>query len=117
MLKVYFGKIHVGEGTLNSKADQISRGIILSDDSKIFAKPELNILAEDVKCTHGVSIGELDEEAIFYLRSRGIPEKEAKEMLIYSFILDTLNEFNSKNIVKIFSELIEREISKKFVLS
>ena len=114
---VFQGKIHVGEGTLNSKADQISRGIILSDDSKIFAKPELNILAEDVKCTHGVSIGELDEEAIFYLRSRGIPEKEAKEMLIYSFILDTLNEFNSKNIVKIFSELIEREISKKFVLS
>ncbi len=114
---VFQGKIHVGEGTLNSKADQISRGIILSDDSQIFAKPELNILAEDVKCTHGVSIGELDEEAIFYLRSRGIPEKEAKEMLIYSFILDTLNEFNSKNIVKIFSELIEREISKKFVLS
>ena len=114
---VFQGKIHVGEGTLNSKADQISRGIILSNNSLIYAKPELNILAEDVKCTHGVSIGELDEESIFYLRSRGISDKEARKMLIYGFIQDTLNEFDSNFIITIFSKLIEQEISKKFNLS
>ncbi len=111
---VFQGKIEVNQNTSNNNADQISRGIILSDNAQINAKPELSINAEDVKCSHGVSIGELDEDSIFYMRSRGISEKEAKEMLIYGFVIDTLSGINEESLYNNFDCLIKNIISNKF---
>ena len=111
---IFQGKIHVGEETKNTQADQISRGVVLSSNAQINAKPELNIYSEDVQCSHGVSIGELDDESIFYMRSRGISENEARQMLIYAFITDTLSELDDGIILEKFNKLIDKQISEKF---
>ena len=70
------------------------KSLLLSNKARVNSKPELEILADDVKCSHGVTIGNLSLEQLFYLRSRGIPEKEARKLLVNSFgniILDDLN--------------------------
>jgi Fe-S cluster assembly protein SufD len=80
------GKIVVREGAQQTDARQTSRNIILSRRASIDTKPELEILADDVKCAHGASVGELDEAALFYLRARGIPTEEARRLLIEGFL-------------------------------
>ena len=70
------------------------KSLLLSNKARVNSKPELEILADDVKCSHGVTVGNLSIEQLFYLRSRGIPEKEARKLLVNSFgniILDDLN--------------------------
>jgi Fe-S cluster assembly protein SufD len=80
------GKIVVREGAQQTDARQTSRNLILGRRASIDTKPELEILADDVKCAHGASVGELDAAALFYLRSRGIPEAEARRLLIEGFL-------------------------------
>jgi Fe-S cluster assembly protein SufD len=80
------GKIIVREGAQQTDARQTSRNLILSRRASIDTKPELEILADDVKCAHGASVGELDEAALFYLRARGIPTEEARRLLIEGFL-------------------------------
>ena len=71
-------------------AFQQNNNILLSDKSTINSKPQLEIFADDVKCSHGCTIGQLDDEALFYLRSRGIPKKEAKALMMYAFANNVL---------------------------
>ncbi len=66
-------------------AKQTNKALLLSDDASINTKPQLEIFANDVKCTHGAAVGQLDEDAIFYLRSRGLGADEARAMLIHAF--------------------------------
>jgi Fe-S cluster assembly protein SufD len=80
------GKIVVREGAQQTDARQTSRNLILGRRASIDTKPELEILADDVKCAHGASVGELDEAALFYLRARGIPTEEARRLLIEGFL-------------------------------
>jgi Fe-S cluster assembly protein SufD len=80
------GKITVREGAQQTDARQTSRNIILGRRASIDTKPELEILADDVKCAHGASVGELDEAALFYLRARGIPTDEARRLLVEGFL-------------------------------
>jgi Fe-S cluster assembly protein SufD len=80
------GKIIVREGAQQTDARQTSRNLILGRRASIDTKPELEILADDVKCAHGASVGELDEAALFYLRARGIPTEEARRLLIEGFL-------------------------------
>jgi Fe-S cluster assembly protein SufD len=82
---VFSGKIMVRKDAQKTDAKQSNNCLLLSDDAQIDAKPQLEIYADDVKCTHGATIGQLDDEAIEYLRSRGIPRKKAIEMLTYAF--------------------------------
>ena len=82
---VFNGKIFVREDAQKTDAKQSNRTLLLSRDAQIDAKPQLEIFADDVKCTHGATIGQLDEEALFYLRARGVPEKEARKILIRAF--------------------------------
>src|SRR5262249_27774592 len=82
---VFNGKIHVHPDAQQTDARQTSRTLLLSDDAVIDAKPQLEIFADDVKCTHGASIGQLDEEQLFYLRTRGIGAEAARELLTYAF--------------------------------
>ena len=87
---VFNGKIIVDKIAQKTDAFQQNNNILLSDKSTINSKPQLEIFADDVKCSHGCTIGQLDEEALFYLRSRGIPKKEAKALLMYAFANNVL---------------------------
>ncbi|HLT71156.1 MAG TPA: SufD family Fe-S cluster assembly protein, partial [Cyclobacteriaceae bacterium] len=82
---VFNGKIYVRPNAQKTNAFQSNRNILLSDDAKVNTKPQLEIWADDVKCSHGCTTGQLDEEAMFYLQTRGIPKHTAKAMLLYAF--------------------------------
>ncbi len=82
---VFNGKIFVEKEAQKTDAFQQNNNILLSDKASINAKPQLEIFADDVKCSHGCTIGQLDEKAMFYMQSRGIPQKEAKALLMYAF--------------------------------
>ena len=82
---VFNGKIIVRQDAQKTDAKQTNRALLLSDDALINTKPQLEIFADDVKCTHGAAIGQLDEDALFYLRARGLTYYEARDMLIHAF--------------------------------
>jgi Fe-S cluster assembly protein SufD len=88
---VFNGKIVVRPDAQKTDAKQTNRALLLSDTAQINTKPQLEIFADDVKCTHGAAIGQLDEEALFYLRARGLTATEARDMLIHAFAGDILN--------------------------
>ncbi|MHC4223193.1 MAG: Fe-S cluster assembly protein SufD, partial [Planctomycetota bacterium] len=85
---VFSGKIHVFEDAQKTDAKQSSANLLLSDQAQVDAQPQLEIYADDVKCTHGTTIGQLDPKALFYLRSRGIPKAQARSLLIRAFASD-----------------------------
>lgn len=87
---VFNGKIYVDKIAQKTNAFQQNNNILLDDKATINTKPQLEIFADDVKCSHGCTIGQLDEDALFYLRSRGIPKKEAKGLLTYAFANNVL---------------------------
>ena len=82
---VFNGKIIVRQDAQKTDAKQTNRALLLSDNASINTKPQLEIFADDVKCTHGAAIGQLDDDAIFYLRARGLTYFEARDMLIHAF--------------------------------
>lgn len=88
---VFNGKVFVRQDAQKTNAFQQNNNIILSDSGAIFAKPELEIYADDVKCSHGCTIGQFDEEAVFYLRSRGISEQKARNLMVYAFAEEVLD--------------------------
>ena len=90
---VFNGKVFVRPHAQQTNAYQQNGNILVTDKATINAKPELEIYADDVKCSHGCTIGQFDEEALFYARSRGIGESEAKAMLVHAFIGDVLDGF------------------------
>lgn len=89
---VFNGKIYVRPQAQKTNAFQSNNNIILSDDAKVNTKPQLEIWADDVKCSHGCTTGQLDEEAIFYLRSRGISKTNAKALMLNAFAAETVQE-------------------------
>ena len=91
-LGVFQGKILVKPGAQKTDGYQISQALLLDEDSQFLAKPELEIYADDVKCSHGSTTGALDENAMFYLRSRGVPRAQATVLLVLSFLADALDE-------------------------
>ncbi len=100
---VYQGKIYVDKDAQKTDGYQLSKAILLNENSEFNAKPELEIYADDVKCSHGSASGSLNENSIFYLRSRGLSYKEAKNLLIKGFLLDVIEKVTDeeiKNIIK-----------------
>ena len=93
---VFQGKILVRPGAQKTDGYQISQSLLLDDDSQFLAKPELEIYADDVKCSHGSTTGAIDETALFYLRSRGIPREDATALLIVSFLADAIAEIEDE---------------------
>ena len=85
---VFNGLIHVHKGAQKTDAKQSNRNLLLSRDAIANTNPQLEIYADDVKCTHGSTVGQLDEDAVFYLRSRGIGEEAARSLLTYAFASD-----------------------------
>jgi len=100
------GKIFVDSKAQKTNGYQLSRALLLSDNAKFFSKPELEIYADDVKCSHGSSSGNIDDESIFYLRSRGINEKDAKDMMIKGFLAEVIDKITDKNFqTKFYQQL------------
>ncbi len=95
---IFQGKIIVRPDAQKTDGMQMTQGLLLSETAEFDAKPELEIFADDVRCTHGATCGELDEDQMFYLRSRGIPADEAKSLLIAAFIGEAVDEIESEEI-------------------
>jgi len=108
---VYQGKIFVKDIAQKTDAYQLSRALILNDSAEFDAKPELEIYADDVKCSHGSTSGSIDLESIHYLKSRGIPEKEAYQMLINGFLSEVLEELPENKTKKFLLAKLERHIN------
>jgi len=89
---VFQGKILVRPGAQKTDGYQISQALLLDDDSQFLAKPELEIYADDVACSHGSTSGAIDETALFYLRSRGVPAGQAADLLVLAFLAEALDE-------------------------
>ena len=99
----YQGKIFVKSNAQKTDGYQLSKAILLSDNAEFNAKPELEIYADDVKCSHGSASGSLNQDSIFYIMSRGLNYKEAKELLINGFLLDVVEKITDneiKNLIK-----------------
>ena len=101
---VFNGKIIVRPDAQKTDAKQTNKALLLSDDAQINTKPQLEIFANDVKCTHGAAVGQLDEDAIFYLRARGLDLQQARDMLIHAFAGDVLNRIRIDGLRKSLEE-------------
>jgi Fe-S cluster assembly protein SufD len=92
---VFNGKVFVRKDAQKINAFQSNGNVLLSDEATVDSKPELEIYADDVKCSHGSTTGQLDEEAVFYLRARGISEKSARHLMVAAFIGDVLSKIEN----------------------
>ena len=107
---VFNGKIIVDEIAQKTNAFQQNNNILVSDNATINTKPQLEIFADDVKCSHGCTIGQLDEEALFYLKTRGIPKKEAEALLMYAFANNVLASVRIPELKSRINKLIAQKL-------
>lgn len=107
---VFNGKIIVNKEAQKTNAFQANNNILVSDKATINTKPQLEIFADDVKCSHGCTIGQLDESAMFYMRSRGIPEKEAKALLMYAFSNNVMSSVKIPEIKQRITKIIANKL-------
>ncbi|MFB6307641.1 MAG: SufD family Fe-S cluster assembly protein, partial [Flavobacteriales bacterium] len=85
---------------------QTNRNVLLTDDATMHSKPELEIYADDVSCSHGSTTGQLDEDALFYLRARGIPFDKAQHLVIHAFVSEVLSKIENENTRTFFEEKV-----------
>jgi Fe-S cluster assembly protein SufD len=104
---VFQGRIEVARVAQKTDGYQMNQALLLSPDAEIDTKPELEIFADDVKCSHGATVGELDAEQLFYLRSRGIPEAEARSMLVRAFLAEALDTVTNETARGVLDRAVE----------
>ena len=109
---VFQGKILVKPGAQKTDGYQISQSLLLDDNSQFLAKPELEIYADDVKCSHGSTTGAIDETALFYLRSRGVSREDAVALLVLSFLADAIDEIEDEPLKDEIIALLEGWLSR-----
>ncbi len=107
---VFNGKVFVRRDSQQTNAYQSSQGVVLSEDAHHYSKPELEIYADDVKCSHGSTTGELEPEHVFYLRSRGLDEVTAKSLLLYAFARDIVDQLPNEAVRGYLDNLIEERL-------
>jgi len=107
---VFNGSVIVHEGAIKTDAQQTNANLLLSSDAEIDTKPQLEIYNDDVKCAHGATIGQLDEDALFYLRSRGINEKDAKALLTFGFAKSLINTIPEATIKHKLTQLVLQKL-------
>jgi Fe-S cluster assembly protein SufD len=105
---VFHGRIVVHKAAQKTDAKQTNRNLLLSDDAQIDTKPQLEIYADDVKCTHGATIGQIEEDALFYLRSRGISEADSRRLLLMAFAEECVGRMHSE-VARVYIERLVRE--------
>jgi Fe-S cluster assembly protein SufD len=106
----FAGRIHVARDAQKTNAFQRNNNVLLTDTAKMNTKPQLIIDADDVKCSHGATIGQIDEEALFYLRARGIPETDARLMLMNAFAHEVIQEIRIEPLRDRIDELVEKRL-------
>ena len=110
---IFQGKIHVRRSAQKTDGYQSHHALLLSDRAEASAKPELEIYADDVKCSHGATAGQMDAEALFYLRSRGIPEVEAKSLIIESFLAENIEKVANTDVRDIYRARISTWLQER----
>jgi len=109
---VFHGRIIVHKDAQKTDAKQTNRNLLLCDDAQIDTKPQLEIYADDVKCTHGATIGQIEENALFYLRSRGIDERSARKLLLLAFANECLDRMKEDAVRSYLQGLINEHLFK-----
>jgi Fe-S cluster assembly protein SufD len=107
---VFNGKVIVEKDAQKTDAKQTNRNLLLSGDAVINTKPELQIYADDVRCTHGATIGQLEENALFYLRSRGIGQEEARRILVHAFAREIIDRIKLKDLCAVLEEELDKRL-------
>lgn len=107
----FAGLIKVENGAVKTEAYQSNRNIVGSEDARVFSKPQLEIYDDDVKCSHGCTVGQLDEKQIFYMQTRGIPESEARFLLKQAFMADIVEKISLPSLRDRLKSLIEKRFS------
>ena len=108
---VFNGRIIVRPGALGTDAGQTNKNLVLSDYAEVDTRPRLEIFADDVKCTHGAAVGRLDEDALFYLRSRGIPHQAARGLLTYAFVQEMVERLRLEPLRARVEKLVANRLS------
>jgi Fe-S cluster assembly protein SufD len=103
---VFNGKVSVPQAAQQTDAGQLNRNLLLSSKARVDTKPQLEIVADNVKCTHGATVGQLDADEIFYLQSRGIDADSARSLLIYAFALDIINQIPIASLRQTLSQQV-----------
>lgn len=114
---VFQGKIVVHKDAQKTDGHQLSKTLLLSDSAEMDAKPELEIYADDVKCSHGATTGQLDNAALFYMRSRGIPDALARNLLVQSFVAEALDEISDTTVREAMADLVMHRLPAQCYLS
>ena len=109
---VFNGKIYVRQKAQKTNAFQSNNNILLSDNAKVYTKPQLEIWADDVKCSHGCTVGQLDNDALFYLMSRGIPINKAISLLLLAFSNEIFTKIKDENLKIRFEKIVMKELEK-----
>lgn len=107
---VFNGKIFVRQDAQKTNAFQSNRNILISDNASVNTKPQLEIWADDVKCSHGCAVGQMDEEQLFYLRSRGLSRETAQAMLLHAFAADVINKISIEDLKHYLENLINSRL-------
>jgi Fe-S cluster assembly protein SufD len=107
---VFNGKIFVREDAQKTNAYQNCRNVITSDSATMNSKPQLEIWADDVKCSHGTTTGKLNDEAIFYMQSRGIPKQEAVRLQLVAFAEDVVSQIKIEELREMLDTMIESKL-------
>ena len=113
---VFNGKVYVRKDAQKTNAFQENKTLILTDDATMNAKPQLEIFADDVKCSHGATVGQLDEDALFYLRSRGINKEKANAILQYAFANDIFNQIKIEPVKNWLDSILHERLRKTTVV-
>ncbi|MEJ5055434.1 Fe-S cluster assembly protein SufD [Sphingobacterium sp. MYb382] len=108
---VFNGKIFVREDAQKTNAFQQNNNMLIGDKSTVYAKPQLEIFADDVKCSHGCTMGQFDDEALFYLRARGIGEESARVLLVHAFAFDVTTRFSNEVVRNYVEDLVEKGLA------
>ena len=108
---IFQGKVHVSKEAQKTDAYQISKGLLLDQKSEFSTKPELEIYADDVKCSHGSTSGNIDEQAQYYLMSRGLSKKNATRLIVKGFLADVISEIKNKDLKKIINSHLDDVIN------
>ncbi len=111
---LFYGKINVSKDAQKTEAYQANHNLLLSRKAKVYAQPQLEIYADDVKCSHGATSGSLDEMALFYMRSRGIGEVEAKLLQQVAFVYDVLEKIDNEQLRQRLQDLVESRLRGEF---
>ncbi|WP_245893712.1 Fe-S cluster assembly protein SufD [Sphingobacterium gobiense] len=111
-IAVFNGKIFVREDAQKTNAFQQNNNMLIGDKSTVYSKPQLEIFADDVKCSHGCTMGQFDDDALFYLRARGIGEESARVLLVHAFAFDVTSRFSNEIVRQYIEHLIEEGLEK-----